>query len=53
MLLSGLFVLDLLVSYPFADGNEKVARLLTSAMLSEHGYTVGLYEPRATRRRIG
>jgi hypothetical protein len=43
VLLSGLFVLDLLVIYPFADGNGRVARLLTSAMLSEHGYTVGLY----------
>jgi Fic family protein len=43
VLLSGLFVLDLLVIYPFADSNGRVARLLTSATLSEHGYTVGLY----------
>ena len=43
VLLSGLFVLDLLVIHPFEDGNGRVARLLTSAMLSEHGYTVGLY----------
>jgi Fic family protein len=43
VLLSGLFVLDLLVIHPFVDGNGRVARLLTSVMLSEHGYTVGHY----------
>jgi Fic family protein len=43
VLLSGLFVLDLLVIHPFEDGNGRVARLLTSAMLSEHGYTAGRY----------
>jgi Fic family protein len=43
VLLSGLFILDLLVIHPFEDGNGRVARLLTSAMLSEHGYTVGRY----------
>jgi Fic family protein len=43
VLLSGLFVLDLLVIHPFEDGNGRLARLLTSAMLSEHGYTVGRY----------
>jgi Fic family protein len=43
VLLSGLFVLDLLVVHPFEDGNGRVARLLTNAMLSEHGYTVGHY----------
>ena len=43
VLVSGLFVLDLLVIHPFEDGNGRVARLLTSAMLSEHGYTVGRY----------
>jgi Fic family protein len=43
VLLSGLFVLDLLVIHPFEDGNGRVARLLTNAMLSEHGYTVGRY----------
>ena len=43
VLLSGLFILDLLVIHPFEDGNGRVARLLTGAMLSEHGYTVGRY----------
>jgi Fic family protein len=38
-----MFVLDLLVIHPFGDGNRRVARLLTSAMLTEHGYTVGRY----------
>ena len=43
VLLSGLFILDLLVIHPIEDGNGRVARLLTGAMLSEHGYTVGRY----------
>jgi Fic family protein len=43
VLLTGLFALDLLVIHPFEDGNGRVARLLTGAMLSEHGYTVGRY----------
>jgi Fic family protein len=43
VLLSGLFILDLLVIHPFEDGNGRVARLLTNAMLTEHGYTVGGY----------
>ena len=43
LLLSGLFALDLLVIHPFEDGNGRVARLLTNALLSERGYTVGRY----------
>ncbi len=43
VLLSGLFILDLLVIHPFEDGNGRVARLLTGAMLTEHRYTVGRY----------
>jgi Fic family protein len=43
VLLSGLFILDLLVIHPFEDGNGRVARLLTSAILAERGYTVGRY----------
>src|SRR5258708_9045664 len=38
VLLSGLFTLDLLVIHPFADGNGRVARLLTNAMLTQPGY---------------
>lgn len=43
VLLCGLFVLDLLVIHPFEDGNGRVARALTNAVLIEHGYTVGRY----------
>jgi Fic family protein len=43
VLLSGLFILDLLVIHPFEDGNGRVARVLANAMLIEHGYTVGRF----------
>lgn len=43
VLLAGLFVLDLLTIHPFNDGNGRVARVLTNALLAEAGYGVGRY----------
>lgn len=43
LLLAGLVVLDLLVIHPFDDGNGRVARILTNALLSEAGYGVARY----------
>lgn len=43
MLLVGLFILDLLIIHPFDDGNGRVARALTNALLAEAGYGVGRY----------
>jgi len=43
VLLSGLFILDLLVIHPFEDGNGRVARVIANAILIDHGYTVGRY----------
>jgi len=43
VLLIGLFVLDLLVIHPFEDGNGRVARALTNALLIDAGYTVSRY----------
>jgi Fic family protein len=40
VLLVGLFVLDLLVIHPFTDGNGRVARALTNALLVDAGYAV-------------
>ena len=37
VLLVGLFVLDLLVIHPFIDGNGRVARVLTNALLVDAG----------------
>ncbi|MDQ7904317.1 Fic family protein [Phytohabitans sp. ZYX-F-186] len=43
VLLIGGFVLDLLVVHPFEDGNGRVARALTNALLVDRGYTVSRY----------
>ena len=43
VLLAGLFVLDLLTFHPFGDGNGRVVRALTNALLDDAGYSVGRY----------
>ncbi|MBE9403873.1 Fic family protein [Brachybacterium sp. Marseille-Q2903] len=43
VLLIGLLILDLLTIHPFDDGNGRVARVLTNALLAEAGYGIGRY----------
>jgi len=43
LLITQAFVLDFLSIHPFADGNGRVARLLTLLLLYEAGYEVGRY----------
>jgi Fic family protein len=43
ILLIGLFVLDLLTIHPFTDGNGRVVRAVTNALLEDAGYGMGKY----------
>ncbi len=43
LLIVGLAVLDFLVVHPFEDGNGRVARILTNALLADAGYGVARY----------
>ncbi len=43
LLVASAFALDLLCIHPFADGNGRVTRLITSYLLGETGYGVGRY----------
>ena len=43
VIVTGLFALDLLTIYPFIDGNGRITRALTNALLQEAGYDVTRY----------
>ena len=43
LLLIGLFVLDFVAIHPVADGNGRLARLLTSQLLATRGYGIARY----------
>jgi Fic family protein len=43
LIVTAAFALDLLCIHPFGDGNGRVARLVTSFLISRTGYGVGRY----------
>ncbi len=43
LILVGTFVLDFLCIHPFADGNGRLARLMTLLLLYQAGYEIGKY----------
>ena len=56
LLLVPTYVLDFLCIHPFADGNGRMARLLSLLLLYQAGYEVGRYislKPRSKTRRRG
>jgi len=53
LLLVGLAVLDLLVIHPFEEGNGRLARIVTNALLSQAGYGLTRYVTSSIRRHGG